>query len=160
VADCGVGHWLETKQQWPVPPLDFETWRALGRGRDGSRRWPGEAKTRTEALVDDLFRQMGPAASLTHDGRSALLRWWGECRDVMRGEPASGVLQPPPLRSYQHSPRHLRLNNRLQSEGLSGFSARQRVRYSSDSAASAARSTPGSAVKMSRASRQSGLADQ
>jgi hypothetical protein len=35
---CGVARWLEPDGPWSVPALDFQTWRALGRGRECSRR--------------------------------------------------------------------------------------------------------------------------
>ena len=66
---CGIGRWLETEQQWRVPPLDFDTWLALGRGRNCSRRLPDEAKTRAQAFVDELFRRTGAGAWLTHNGK-------------------------------------------------------------------------------------------
>jgi SOS-response transcriptional repressor LexA len=35
---CGVGRWNEPDGSWDIPYVDFPTWKALGHGRDSSRR--------------------------------------------------------------------------------------------------------------------------
>jgi hypothetical protein len=40
---CGVARWLDAEDQRGIPALDFTTWRALGKGRDCSRRLPSPA---------------------------------------------------------------------------------------------------------------------
>jgi len=53
---AGVGRWLEDEKLWSVPELDFSTWRALGSGRETSRRLPpgrlDEAAAVVRALLD------------------------------------------------------------------------------------------------------------
>ena len=78
---CGVAHWLEDESQWHVPELDFATWRALGSGRDCSRRLPALAKKRADEQLDTLFQQVGPGGWLQHGAK--------RCRLVART--ASGV---------------------------------------------------------------------
>jgi hypothetical protein len=57
------------------------TWRALGKGRDCSRRLPDVAAARANAFLDELFVKAGAGAWLAHHGK--------RCRLVER--PAGGV---------------------------------------------------------------------
>jgi hypothetical protein len=70
---CGVGRWLEDEQRWAIPPLDFAIWRALGKGRDCSRRLPDGAKARANAFLDELFQRAGAGAWIVHDGKRCRL---------------------------------------------------------------------------------------
>lgn len=54
----GVGRWLEDEHAWACPELDHATWRALGEGRDCSRRLPDSALKRAERVVTELFQRV------------------------------------------------------------------------------------------------------
>ena len=53
---AGVARWLLDEGVWALPTVDFETWRALGKGRSASRRlapeWEERAKELAGALAD------------------------------------------------------------------------------------------------------------
>ncbi|MEO8179809.1 MAG: DEAD/DEAH box helicase family protein [Deltaproteobacteria bacterium] len=66
---CGVGRWLEAEGKWGVPPLDFASWRALGEGRDCSRRLPDTALDAAKRFLDELFVRVGAGAWLARDGK-------------------------------------------------------------------------------------------
>ena len=52
---AGVARWSIDEGAWALPPVDFETWRALGKGRSASRRlsveWEESAKQLSAALA-------------------------------------------------------------------------------------------------------------
>lgn len=66
---CGVARWLEDDAAWRLPDLDFATWRALGKGRDCSRRLPADAIRRAGELLDKLWGRVGAGAWVEHDGK-------------------------------------------------------------------------------------------
>jgi len=66
---CGVGRWVGDEEEWAVPALDFATWRALGKGRDCSRRLSSGALERARIVLDEVVRKAGPAGWLERDGR-------------------------------------------------------------------------------------------
>jgi hypothetical protein len=70
---CGVGRWLEDDGAWRLPDLDFATWRALGKGRDCSRRLPADATRRAGELLDELWGRVGAGAWVEHDGKRCRL---------------------------------------------------------------------------------------
>ncbi len=66
---CGVARWLEENGAWRLPDLDFANWRALGKGRDCSRRLPVDAIRRAGELLDELWRRVGAGAWVEHNGK-------------------------------------------------------------------------------------------
>jgi hypothetical protein len=66
---CGVARWLEDDGAWCLPDLDFATWRALGRGRDCSRRLPADAALRAGEPLDELWRRVGAGACIELGGK-------------------------------------------------------------------------------------------
>ena len=66
---CGVGRWVEDEEQWAIPALDFATWRALGKGRDCSRRLPPLALERAESVLEEVVRRAGSGGWMERDGR-------------------------------------------------------------------------------------------
>ncbi|MEY4544388.1 MAG: hypothetical protein RL685_583 [Pseudomonadota bacterium] len=70
---CGIARWLHEESQWTVPELDFATWRALGEGRDCSRRLPTAAKDRANAQLDELLRRILPGEWLQHGAQRCRL---------------------------------------------------------------------------------------
>jgi hypothetical protein len=52
----GVARWLEEEDLWALSePVDYATWRALGHGRQSSRRLPAGALERASELVKNLL---------------------------------------------------------------------------------------------------------
>ncbi len=56
---AGVARWREKEGAWALPPVDFTTWRGLGKGRSASRRLPSEWAHRAEELVTALASRSG-----------------------------------------------------------------------------------------------------
>jgi hypothetical protein len=59
---------LEPHGPWSLPPLDF-TWRALGKGRDCSRRLPPDALDAARTFLDQLLLRAGPGTWLERNGK-------------------------------------------------------------------------------------------
>ena len=70
---CGVGRWGQPDEQWSIPPLDFATWRALGQGRNASRRLPVAALERATTFIGDLLRRNAPGTWFELDGKRCRL---------------------------------------------------------------------------------------
>lgn len=65
-----VGRALEREGDlWSIPPVDFATWRALGEGRDASRRLPEGALDRARDVVRAVLRDPGVGGVLARDGK-------------------------------------------------------------------------------------------
>jgi hypothetical protein len=64
----GVARWLEPDGPWSLPALDFQTWRALGRERECSRRLPATAIDAATTLLDALPLRAPPGTWLARDG--------------------------------------------------------------------------------------------
>lgn len=56
---AGVARWLEKEGAWSLPAVDFETWRAFGKGRSASKRLPEEWEERAKKLAQELGKQAG-----------------------------------------------------------------------------------------------------
>ena len=65
---AGVGRALDGGV-WSIPPVDFATWRALGEGRDASRRLPEGALDRARDVVRAVLRDPGVGGVLARDGK-------------------------------------------------------------------------------------------
>jgi hypothetical protein len=67
---CGVARWLEPDRPWSLPALVFQTWRALGRGRECSRRLPAAAIEGATTFLDALLLRAStpPGTWLARDG--------------------------------------------------------------------------------------------
>ena len=74
----GVARWIEPERRWDVGPLDFDTWRALGEGREASRRLPAGALDRAREFVDGLVSRVGKGGWLEANGQ--------RCRVVGRAD--------------------------------------------------------------------------
>lgn len=80
---AGVARYAEEEDGlWTIPAVDFETYRALGKGRGASRTLPPAVRERARALVGRLLEAPGAGAMLERDGR--------RCRIVGRA-PDGGV---------------------------------------------------------------------
>lgn len=79
----GLGRWVEDEQAWNVPALDYPTWKALGAGRESSRRLTPDALTRAATLVNDVMSRLQPGSWVESAGR--------RCRIV--GKAARGGLR-------------------------------------------------------------------
>lgn len=66
---AGVARYLEEESLWALPAVDFETYRALGKGRGASRTLPREARERARAIVDHLMESPGIGAAVESDGK-------------------------------------------------------------------------------------------
>jgi hypothetical protein len=53
---CGVGRWIDDQAVWAIPHVDYRTWKALGAGREASRRLSAEqleaARVAGTSIVD------------------------------------------------------------------------------------------------------------
>jgi hypothetical protein len=65
---CGVARWLEPDGPWSLPALEFQTWRALGRGRECARCLPAAAVERATTFLDALLLCAPPGTWLARDG--------------------------------------------------------------------------------------------
>ncbi|MBI3726265.1 DEAD/DEAH box helicase family protein [bacterium] len=79
----GLGRWLEDEQLWSLPALDYATWKAVGAGRDCSRRLEPRALTNAAAFVDAVVAKVVPGSWVEHAGK--------RCRIV--GKAAKGGLR-------------------------------------------------------------------
>ena len=69
----GIGRWADSERLWSIPPLDYATWKALGAGRDCSRRLSPEALDRAARLVDDVLSRVRPGGWVEHAGKRCRL---------------------------------------------------------------------------------------
>jgi superfamily II DNA or RNA helicase/diadenosine tetraphosphate (Ap4A) HIT family hydrolase/HKD family nuclease len=69
----GVGRWLQDDQLWACPALDYATWKALGKGREASRRLPDGALARAAELVERVLARGRAGSFLKHGGRRCRL---------------------------------------------------------------------------------------
>jgi superfamily II DNA or RNA helicase/diadenosine tetraphosphate (Ap4A) HIT family hydrolase len=70
----GVARWLEGEDRWALAePVDYATWRALGHGRQSSRRLPPGAVERASAWVRNLLSAHPVGTTLTQDGKQCRL---------------------------------------------------------------------------------------
>lgn len=65
----GVARWLDDERRWQVGPLDYASWRALGDGREVSRRLPPGAEDRARGLADRLLATVGEGGWVEGDGK-------------------------------------------------------------------------------------------
>jgi len=65
----GVGHWNEPDAAWRIPDVSYETWRALGSGRECSRRLPPDVLDRARAVVDAVVARVGEGGWVERDGK-------------------------------------------------------------------------------------------
>ena len=56
---AGVARWLPADGLWSLPAVDFDTWRALGKGRSASRRLEPEWEKLAKDLAAALARRAG-----------------------------------------------------------------------------------------------------
>jgi len=70
---AGIGRWLEDEGLWAIPPLDYATWRALGKGRASSRRLSGEALEKARQFVDALLHTAKPGQWIERNGKRSRL---------------------------------------------------------------------------------------
>ncbi|WP_395838099.1 DEAD/DEAH box helicase family protein [Archangium violaceum] len=67
---AGVARWLEHEDRWALAePVDYTTWRALGHGRQSSRRLPADATERAAAWVKHLLNTHPAGGVLEQDGK-------------------------------------------------------------------------------------------
>jgi hypothetical protein len=57
------------EERWAIPDVDFATWRALGHGRECSRRLPAGALDRAQAAIDAVVARVGVGGWVERDGR-------------------------------------------------------------------------------------------
>lgn len=68
----GVARQTDERYEWALPPVDFETWRRLGAGREVSRRVPNAALARAQQVADAVLDLPEAQRWLTRaDGRKA-----------------------------------------------------------------------------------------
>ena len=65
----GVGRWDDAERAWAIPDVSYETWRALGSGRECSRRLPPEALDRACLVVDAVLAKVGEGGWIERDGK-------------------------------------------------------------------------------------------
>ena len=65
----GIGRWAEDERLWRIPALDYGTWKALGVGRDCSRRLGPEALDRAAKVVDDVLAGVRPEGWVEYAGK-------------------------------------------------------------------------------------------
>ncbi|MGB8930731.1 MAG: S24 family peptidase [Anaeromyxobacteraceae bacterium] len=80
---AGVGHWGDTEGAWAIPTVDFATWRALGEGRDASRRLAPAFEAQAAGLVERIITSVGEGGWIERGGK--------RCRVV--GKAKSGGLR-------------------------------------------------------------------
>jgi hypothetical protein len=66
---CGVGRWSEAEGAWAIPDVDFATWRALGSGRECSRRLPAGAEERARRVVEAILARTPPDGWIEAGGK-------------------------------------------------------------------------------------------
>lgn len=54
---CGVGRWNELDGLWEIPYVDFATWKALGHGRESSRRLSADALARAGQVAASIIER-------------------------------------------------------------------------------------------------------
>jgi len=74
---CGVGRVTpEDESVWAIPEVDFATWRAMGHGRETSRRLPAGAEERARGVVEAVMSSVGEGGWIEGNGK--------RCRVVAR----------------------------------------------------------------------------
>ncbi|PTL81528.1 DEAD/DEAH box helicase family protein [Vitiosangium sp. GDMCC 1.1324] len=67
---AGVARWLDDEDRWALAePVDYATWRALGHGRQSSRRLPPGLTERAAAWVQHLLSAHPAGSTLEQDGK-------------------------------------------------------------------------------------------
>ncbi|MFL5351441.1 DEAD/DEAH box helicase family protein [Archangium sp.] len=80
---ASVARWLEDEDRWALAePVDYTTWRALGHGRQSSRRLPPGATERAAAWVQNLLSRHPAGDLIEQEGR--------RCR-IVGSAPGGGV---------------------------------------------------------------------
>ncbi len=67
----GVGRWEEGESAWRIPDVSFATWRALGAGRECSKRLPDGALDRAGHAAEAILARVGEGGVVERDGRHA-----------------------------------------------------------------------------------------
>ncbi|MFY0563686.1 DEAD/DEAH box helicase family protein [Archangium lansingense] len=67
---AGVARWREDEERWALAePVDYDTWRALGHGRQSSRRIPPDATEQATAWVRHLLSTHAPGKLIEQEGK-------------------------------------------------------------------------------------------
>ena len=65
----GVGRWVDADRMWAMPEVDFATWRALGEGRQASRRLDPAQEAEGDAIIGRIIEIVGEDGWMDDDGK-------------------------------------------------------------------------------------------